>query len=218
MLYRVPLGYVNVLINMPDEAVEDIIESTENLHFMRFFLSKMDFIHNLIPVIINSTSRYYRKIEHEKKLWTKSTSIANELLKKIIHEDYHWDILEFAKRDRHYQWNIFKKIENYYIENRHTYSITKDENTIRYSEYLNGRYLFEIIMEKDSLHLKILHCANDYVVSLDILKSIINDETEMVNHYSIENIIQSIDDLFKKGLIYHSSDYSEIVSLINIDI
>lgn len=212
-LYKIPLGNVNVLVNMPDETIEDILESIDNLRFLRFFLNPIYFKHMLIPVQVDSSSRYYLEVKNKTSGWTPS-ALAYDFLQNYILEKDHWIIFDYVKQSRHYQWETFKNIERYYLENKHTYSIKKESGTIEYLEYINGRKISEFNFCEDSVDWLILCYANDMVVSLQDLY------IYMRCYLSNDNIdkkkLQSaVEDLMRRGLIYHTPDFSEIVSIIN---
>ena len=102
-LYKIPLGNVNVLVNMPDETIEDILESIDNLRFLRFFLNPIYFKHMLIPVQVDSSSRYYLEVKNKTSGWTPS-ALAYDFLQNYILEKDHWIIFDYVKQSRHYQW------------------------------------------------------------------------------------------------------------------
>jgi hypothetical protein len=214
--YNVLLGHVNVLVNMPDETTEDIVNAIDNLIFLRFFLHKTNFRHNLIPVQINTMSRYYKAIQNEISAWTLAMP-AYAFLKDCMNEKYHWDILSFTKQTRNFQWDVFKKIETYYLDNQHTYSISNDGNIIKYTEYINGRQIFEMNMKTESLEANILFISNNEVVSLDSIIANINNNIHKSGNHSSRDIINAIDRLYQKGLVFCSPDYTEIIAIINIE-
>lgn len=202
---------------MPDETIEDIIESTNNLKFLRFFLHQVNFRHVLTPVQVNTISRYYPKIKNETDLWVPSL-LAYEFLKEKLNKESHWDIFSFIKQSKHYQWNAFISMEKYYLENKYSYSLDKDDTMYKYSEYINGRKNIEIDIEKNSITWQILYYTDDRVISLENLCIAISNDN--IGEHKLDNkeIIKVVDELTKKGLIYHSPDYAEIVSVINCKI
>jgi radical SAM superfamily enzyme YgiQ (UPF0313 family) len=212
-LYNTPLYSVNLITNMLEETVDDIIEATDNLKYLRFFLHSIKFKHALTPLQVNSSSRYYSHIKNEKEEWILST-IAHDFLKKYIDQKYHWDIFSFVKQNRHYQWNTFKRIEKYYLDNKQTYSITKDDKGIRYNEYINGRKINEFEIKEDSIEYIVLYATNDKVLSFTELITYINNKFS--DKYTEKKIKDVVDKYYHAGLIYRSIDYMEILSIINI--
>lgn len=203
----IPMYRVNNIINMPDETTEDIIEAISNLKFQRFFLHYLNFSHTLVQLHVNSSSRYYSKIKNEKALW-RFSEIAYFFMKTLIEEKYWWDIFSFMKETEHFLWRSFRKIEKFYINNRFSYSISSKDGIFRYSEYINGRKTNELEFEIDSIQYLILSTTNRGIASLsDFVKT----------SYTEESIIEAIEDLYTKGLVYRNLDYSEIISVVNIE-
>ncbi len=212
--YGVPLYNVNVLTSMPDEKEEDILEAIDNLRFLRFFLHPIKFKHILVPVQVNSTSRYFPLIKDEIINWIPST-LAYEYFSKWIKVENHWDIFTFIKRSYNYQWDTFKRVEKFYLDSKYSYSLSKTEEAITFSEYNKSKKINEIIIKRNSLDEIILKRLNDSVTSLD--KLIFFIQNEYGYQYSKENILNVIEYHSTNGLIYHSPDYSEMVSIINMN-
>ena len=207
------LHNVNVLINLPEETDSDIIEAIDNLKYLRFFLHPVNFKHYLLSVHVSSSSRYYSKVKEESDFWTTS-SIAHEFLKEYINKTNQWDIFSFMKPTRHYLWDTFRRIEKFYLDNKHTYSIVKNNKTFNFREYVNGRKIIDFDMKETSLYTLILNHCNNKVITLSEIVSKIGLLKEK---FTNEKIITTIDELYKKGLLYRSSDYSEIISVINLE-
>jgi len=206
--YHVPLRNANVLTNMPDETEEDIIEATDNLRFLRFFLDTVKFKHGVASVNVNTISKYFTQIKNERDFWV-TVMPAYNFLKKYINPKYHWDIFSYKKPFKHYQWDTFMRIEKFYLDNKHTYSIKTEKNIITYSEYNRGRKVFEFDMAEDSLNYKVLYHTNDKVMSLD-------DIISECKEYTRGEILQIITTFLEKGILYCSPDYTEIVSVIDL--
>jgi len=212
--YHIPLYHVNVLTNMPDETVEDIMEATDNLRFLRFFLHPDKYKHGLGPVNVNTISKYFTQIKDERAFWI-PTMPAYEFLKEYIDPKYHWDIFSYKKPFKHYQWETFKRIEKFYLDNKHTYAIETEKNITKYAEYNRGRKVFEFDMTEDSLHYKVLYHTNDKIMSIDDILLAVNDISEG-REYTPEEISHVINTFFEKGILYCSPDYTEILSVIDL--
>jgi hypothetical protein len=70
-------------------------------------------------------------------------------------------------------------------------------------------------MAEDSLNFKVLYHTNEKILSLDELTLAINDNPKCRKH-SGEEILNVINALSEKGLIYRSPDYTEILSVIDL--
>ncbi|MFI3261729.1 MAG: radical SAM protein [Rikenellaceae bacterium] len=213
-LYGMLLGSVNLIINLPEETTEDILEAIENLYFLRFFLKDPQFKHFILPLEVSSSSKYYPIIKKEAKWWSFSVP-AYIFLKDLVDTKYHWDIFSYTKHSQNYQWHAFKGIEKFFIDNKYSYSINKNDAVYFYNEYINGRKISEIIFNQDSIDWLILYYSNDKVISLLDLFKIIKGRVAF-NKINIDTLQKTIKNLKKQGLLYHSPDFSEVVTVINI--
>lgn len=214
-LYNIPLGNVNVIVNMPDETLEDILEAIDNLKFLRFFLHAVYFKHMLIPVQIDKSSRYYKYISAEISYWTPSI-LAYDFLKEYINEKDHWIIFDYIKQSRHYQWETFKNIERYYLENRHSYVAKIENEVLIYTEYIGSREIFTCRFSLKSIEWFVLFYTNDMVVSIQDLYLKMKDSSQQMPDLTEKTLKRSILALKEKGILYSTPDFSEIVSVIYI--
>lgn len=128
----IKINGVNVIVNLLEETEADIIEACDNLRFLRFFLNPSIFYHNLIPLSVNSSSMYYRKIISNKSTW-ELYNLNHLILKEYVRPDLHWDIMEYIKPNRHFLWDHFVEIERSYLNNRYSYKINKKNSILIYN-------------------------------------------------------------------------------------
>jgi len=200
---------------MPDETLEDILEAIDNLKFLRFFLHAVYFKHMLIPVQIDKSSRYYKYINTELSYWTPSI-LAYDFLKEYINEKDRWIIFDYIKQSRHYQWETFKNIERYYLENRHSYVAKIENEVLIYTEYIGSREIFTYRFSLKSIEWFVLFYTNDMVVSIQDLYLKMKDSLQMPDNLTENTLKRSILALKEKGILYSTPDFSEIVSVIYI--
>lgn len=205
----IPMFSVNNIMNMPDETVEDIIEAADNLKFLRFFLHHLNFNHALVQLHVNSSSRYYHRIKNELNSW-KLSEIAYSFIKETINEKYWWDVFSFMKETEHFQWKSFREIERFYINNPHSYRISRSDTVVGYSEYVGGRKIKERNFDVNSIEFQILHHANKKIVSLSDLQNIIHADSKTT-------LTEGIEELYADGLVYRAPDYEEIVAVIDVE-
>jgi hypothetical protein len=92
--------------------------------------------------------------------------------------------------------------------------LKKNENII-YRERLNGEIVNEFEFDKSSLDWYVLECGNDVVTSLNYILSSL--ETHFETKFLNVEIFNVLENLISAHLIYASSDYSEIVTIIDIN-
>ncbi len=212
-LHHILLGSVNLIINMPEESIEDILEAIDNLKYLRFYFKNSQFKHFILPLEVNSSSKYYSEIKKNIESWSFSMP-AYIFLKNFINEKFYWDIFSYAKLTPDYHWHIFSQVEKFYIDNKHTYTVDINDNVFIYEEYINGRQVITIEYRDDSAEWLVLYYTNDSVVSLQNLHAIINQH--IGNAISLELLQVVVVSLNKHGLLYCTADFTEIVSIINI--
>jgi len=213
-LHSILLGSVNLIINMPEESTEDILEAIDNLKYLRFYLKDSQFKHFILPLEVSSSSKYYSNIKKYSESWSFSMP-AYIFLKNFIDEKYHWDVFSYTKLTPDYHWHIFRQIEKYYIDNKYSYSIDKNNAVYQYREYINDRKINEIKFNEDSIDWLVLCCSNDMVISLQDLFVMIKDYIDESN-IELDILQKTVGNLQKQGLLYYTSDFSEIISVINI--
>ena len=111
-------------------------------------------------------------------------------------------------------WDIFDMTEFYYRKNKYSYRLIYQENHVFFHEYINFKEINVIDILIDSIEYYILENTNS-PITLEQLHSAIF--TKCGHDFQLKEIINVLNDYFSKGLIYHNDDYSEIISVININ-
>jgi len=125
--------------------------------------------------------------------------------------DNRFDIFFYAKRGKNLLWNDFENVEKHYLDHFYYYQIIEqDSETYIYKEYCDSNLTKQLELEKNSLHWKILCLCNHKVVS----------KKEIVERFNnnVQEIEETIKELFDEYLLYANDDLSEIVSVINTDL
>lgn len=110
-------------------------------------------------------------------------------------------------------WNNFTNIEKYYTENLFDYKLIKHNNLTFYYEYINNELINCLKIEQDSLHVFVLEYCNKEVNSL---KNLYNQCYNINKKIKIHEPIEALNELAHESIIYHTTDYSEIVSIIEL--
>lgn len=210
--FGIKINGANVLRNLLEETVDDIKESLSNLHSQRFYLDYAMFKHNQSDLGVSQSSRYFKQLEQDNRIseWSES-SIYNLLPKKFISsEDKYTLILNFIKRDHHSLWDLFHKVEEHYLNNMYAYKLFANRNTIYYRELYNGLIVNELEFNKEETHWQVLDMCNKAVLSLKLIADRLG--------ITIDETKDAVNQLQSEALLYHSDDYSEIVSIINTDL
>ncbi|NUN81708.1 B12-binding domain-containing radical SAM protein [Odoribacter splanchnicus] len=206
--HKVILGGVNVLTGLPEETTEDIIEACSNLRFLRFFLDYKMFRHVTIPLTVNSSSVYYKEINEDDPIWN-LYKLSHIILRNTFNRKDQWKIFEFVRLINNIQWNSFHQIEKYYLTNKHTYRIERDQNKISYKEYINNKNIKSLSWSTDSLEVEILYRTNDKPRSFkklhsELVASAINRNKSIPDEISLK---KSLEFLYNEGLVYYDKSF-----------
>lgn len=206
--YRIHVNGANILRGLIEETEEDIAESIDNLHFLRFFYAEGFFKHNISQLAVIKSSPYYNKIKDELPyLWVENP-MCMLLPKNYLCKEDKIILLEHLKLSQNLLWNKFIEIEQYYKNQHYSYHFVSYDDKYLYKEYCNGTLINELEFDKDSIEWKVLQKADEKVVSLS--------ELAAECHVEEKSLVPIIDILFAERIIFHNSDYSEIVSVVNI--
>ena len=210
--FYVSVVNANVIQGLLEETADDIFEATENLFYLRFFLSKKVFRHNMIPLKINKSSSYFQELEKNNKLPDWNVCFLSELLPDNFHnQEDRYNLFDYENKNAvAMQWKIFNKVESHYINSKYDYKIINNKDVIYYREYLDNTLINELAFE-DRFHWDVLQSCNHKVISLKELCT-------SLPLFNTNDIMSAIESLKSEGLLYHNDDFSEIVTPINTDV
>ena len=214
-LYNISINGANIIMGLMEETGDDIIESIENLAYLRFVLDKNGFRHQHTSLGVMHSSPYFKKMQNEKVTWMKNYHFDRFLARNYMkYMDDNADIIEYIKQNNSPLWKDFRTVEHHYLQNSYRYQLIKTEEGILYKEFINLLTIKELIL--DDLDCYILLLTNEVVLSVDsLLKSIRNYFGD--NLLDLE-IMNTLENLKTERLIYISDDYKEVVSVININL
>lgn len=213
--YSIYVGGANVIRGLLEETSEDVLEAIENLRYMRFYFQDGIFMHNLSNLGIMSSSRYFKHLDKIKNK-CKYNQLVEFLPSNYIKNLEDCNIVEIMVTDVDSGWQNFSAVENYYKLSRYKYNIYDVGNSLIYKEYLNGEIINELEIEKNSIDFFILKNSNDKVLPFESLKEFIynNDNFKYITDCELFNIL---DELKNEGIIYAPSDFSEILTIIDLN-
>lgn len=203
----IQISGANLIYNLLEETEDDIHESIDNLRFFRFILDVQNsFVHTPIPLMINSSSKYYNKIIGSEHLYIPNLLPYHKVFINLCQEKVKWSLFEYSKCYKNNLWQLFTDVQYYYIKNKYTYSFDISNGKNTFYEYHNDDKIEQI--ELDDILMIIIQSSYNRVISLDELVILLPQETPI-------NLLKSkIDFLFSKGLVYRTQCYSEITSIV----
>lgn len=215
--YQIALQGLNVITGLLGETEEDIIESIQNMHYLRFFLEPNVAAQNTLPLQVMKVSRYYKIIEKKKELDLWKTNLLYSFFPpSYISEDTKFNLMSFSCVDRNDLWLCFEEIDKHYNTNDYSYKVIKvDDDNVQYIETFNGKPIKKIGFNVNEYHWKILCNCNHEVKSFSELAAIFNIEN---NRSELEILKCSLNELKEERLLYSNPELSENISVINPDI
>jgi radical SAM superfamily enzyme YgiQ (UPF0313 family) len=210
--YDIKINGMNIIKGLLEETDDDIAECIENLHFVRFLFNNIFFKHKIVPLIVNSSSHYFKDMKNDIKQW-EPIPYLDLLPEKYISSDSLISIFGYYQISYNKTWDRFTQLENYYRQQKYVYSVINLLDYVLYREYCNGEKINELEFTKQSVDWKILIEINNEVLSIDSLYQKLKPN---YSETSKMEIISIINELTSEGLVYHNTDYSENVSLINV--
>lgn len=208
--YDINVVGLNVLRGLLDETDADILESIDNLYFMRFYKSVGNIKHNVSMLAVNEMSRYYKEIcSNGKTNEMYYDPVMERLPKGYVRHDDEFKIYQLVRKYQNPLWNNFVATDHFFDVHTFSYKlIVLSNNTIIYQERRDNIEVNTLSFERNGIHWKILMFCNEKVRSI----------TEILEHFkatSETDIKDTITALYSQGLLYYSIFREECVSIIN---
>ncbi len=209
--FSINITGLNVLQGLLEETVDDIFEATDNLYYLRFFLAQKGIKHHPQRLVISESSPYFQDLIKFRTLEDWNMSPFQDLLPHNYYK--HADrycLFQYANNDSDaMQWKFFYQVEEHFINSKYDYKIINHLGINHYREYFNNELIIELVFD-DPIYWEILKSCNHHVSSLTELCTVLSSTKN--------NIVSTVKSLKSKGLLYHSEDFSEIVTPIDTDI
>lgn len=212
--YGIKVNGANIITGIINESDEDIIESINNLHYLRFFLSQKEYFdHELNPLAISMSSLYYKMIPDE-ELPNWNVNVLEYLLPKEFYNPHKRFItFSFSKNTKNELWRFFEEINKHYKEQKYYYRLLENGNNINYEEYYNGELINSFSLT-EPVYWEVLKLSNYEVTSINSLLAGLSDKGFNLTQ---REVIEVINNLKNGYMLYSNSDYTEIVGVINVD-
>lgn len=203
----------HIIRNLLEETTDDVKEGVWNLYYLRFLLDDKLFKHHYANLAISSASPYYKEIlksgDSEKYNYSKVMSLLPS--NYVKNRDRFHLFLDTVYNENNKMWNVFKKVEAFYLKNKHSYILVKQDMGILFIEYINGLEAQKVVL--DDMLFSILSACNEKVVSIEEVTTSLNNEK-----ITKDRVIKAITKLREAGLLYSNHELSEIVSIVNTDV
>jgi len=210
--YKIKLPSANIICGAIGEEDVDILECIDNLHFLRFFLKKDFFAHNMIPLRVAQQSDFYRMIESSLLVKWEENAIHALLPPKMLDRLDRFSLFDFSAPPRPL-WEAFAQMNTFYYEHSYAYSFLGDTDGIFYKEFFDGELLLEYRMT--DLEHSILQATNSGILHFQELQNVLCAKHKI----DIEDqvIATALNRLKEKHLIYFAANHRSIISIIDTD-
>jgi|GEM_PF-741533 len=211
--YDVRIWSTNLIRGIPHETEEDVLESIDNLHFLRFFLDQGKFYHEFQELAVYGGSKYHAMLSDQDKTRYIDNFYAHFLPQAFITSDCRFNLFYYVKPlEFHYLWQQAEAIEKYYRENKTHYSLTINDAALCYEEFHNDQCVKSLRFEAP-LYVDLLTIINDKVCSFQE----IGDAMSLNHpHITVEKIKEILSELKTHYLVYHDKTCSKAVSVVDI--
>lgn len=208
--------FVNVIKHVPGETEEDVQESIDNLHFLRFFYNNsiVSFSHNYVPLVLSSMTKYYKELtELERNAFNKDD--LSYLMPDYFSEGenrFHLFRFEHEAPSNNREWEKLIEIEDYYKTNTFNYRIQENQGIFYFTEYCNDEEIANIVFGEPEYGL-ILKACQQKVLSLSELLSDLIIEFPELTEARLKEILSNLKSSY---LLYCNSDFSNIISIVEV--
>jgi radical SAM superfamily enzyme YgiQ (UPF0313 family) len=208
--------FVNVIKHVPDETEEDVQESINNLHFLRFFYNNsiVPFSHKYVNLVLSSMTKYYSQmlIDERKKYYSDELSYLMPDYFSNSEDRFHLFRFEKNAPSNIREWDKLIEIEDYYKTNTFSYKIQENNNILYYTEYCNDIEIENIVFGEPEYRY-VLNIVEEKVGSFTELYSEMKKVFPEINEIRLKEILTN---LKKSYLIYYNKEFSNIVSVIEL--
>ena len=205
----------NLIKGIPDETIHDVKESCDNMHFLRFYFhgKYKNFKHYQGNFALYKEAKYFKTVSDKEFSNYSLDTFCYYLPSKLVNKSSHLFALMKNKLTNNQGWINFIQVENYYQKCEYSYKLLKNNNIIFYKEYLDKNEIDSILFDEPE-YADVLISANNKVISFEELYK---NMTEKYSYISANKIKKILSELKKKFLLYYNEDFSDIITIIDME-
>jgi len=209
--------YVNVIKHVPGETEEDVQECINNLHYLRFFYNNsiISFSHNYVNLVLSSMTKYYSLMSDDERKRYDGDDLSYLLPDYFSNSKDRFHLFRYEKNvpQNIKEWNKLIEIEEYYKTNKFSYKIQEHNGIYYYTEYCNDTEIENIVFGEPEYGY-ILKATEQKVCTFSELFSHMKKEYTEITE---ERLIEILTNLKEGYLIYCNAEFSNIVSVIDLN-
>lgn len=207
---------VNVIKHIPSETEEEVRECIDNLHYLRFFYHNklVDFSHIYVSLVLSSMTKYYALMPQGEIDKYDVDGLSSLLPAELSNGNERFRLFRFERNipSNNKEWEKLQEIEEYYKSHSFSYKMLENRGVYYYSEYCNGEEIASLVFG-ESEYAHVLKMASQKVSSLEELYSHLKALNAKLTKYKLIDILKNLQQSY---LIYGNTDFSEVVSLLEI--
>ena len=209
--------FVNVIKHVPEETEEDVMECINNLHFLRFFYNNsiVSFSHMFVNLVLSSMTKYYKLMSDDEKKRYNYDATAYLLPNYFSENDDRFHLFRFEKDtpSNIKEWEKLIEIEDYYKTNKFSYTILENNGIYYYTEYCNDVEVADITFGEPE-YAYILKAVEQKICVFNELYLDVKKEFTQITEESLKEILVNLKESY---LIYFDTNFSNIISVIELD-
>lgn len=209
--YGVRLPSANIICGAVGEEDIDILESIDNLHFLRFYFDRELFCHNIIPLRVAAHSDFHDMIPKGQLIKWDENLIFQLLPAEMTRDVDRFSLFDFSARPDPL-WELFSKINDFYYSHKYTYGISREGARTVYRESFDGQPVVELAI--GDLAYRILQKVNSDIMDFDNLFDALSEHGQEIDERSVR---AALDRLKEKHLVYFNDSYRSIISVIDAE-
>ncbi|NQU54726.1 MAG: radical SAM protein [Bacteroidetes bacterium] len=207
---------VNVIKHVPGETEEDVQESINNLHFLRFFYNNsiVSFSHTYVSLVLSSMSKYHSLMSVDERKKYDKDDFTYLLPDYFSNSEERFHLFRYEKNApaNVKEWNKLIKIEEYYKTNSFRYTIQENNGVYYYTEYCNDEEIENTVFGEPE-YASVLKAAEQKVITFIELYS---DLIKVYPGITEERLKEILTNLKNTYLIYCNAEFSNIISVIEL--
>jgi radical SAM superfamily enzyme YgiQ (UPF0313 family) len=207
---------VNILMGVPDEAREDVLESIANLHYLRFYPPGMRGSVFVRPMFLGARAPYETAMsDAERERWTLDDSYSpyGFLPQSIVDAGNRMHLGSFRAPLRHGDlWSEFKVLLAAYQKARREYIWLSRGEEVVLQERCDGELVKELALEPD--YFEVLRLSNERVICFTELAREMKKAFVETTEDKLRDIVA---DLKREYLLYTDEKQHQLISIVDTD-
>jgi radical SAM superfamily enzyme YgiQ (UPF0313 family) len=210
--YKIKLPSANIICGAIGEEDVDVLESIDNLHFLRFYFDRDLFVHNLIPLRVAKHSAFYEMLAPEALTRWDDNTLFQLLPAQMISGVDRFALFDFAAKPGPL-WEAFAKLNRFYYDHRYSYTLSLENGALAYREFFDGDLLTAFAL--GDLEYRILRSTQARIMDLKELAEALRQEGDP--RAEDDAVRAALDHLRQKHLVYFNDGHRAIVTVIDMD-